>query len=49
MHVECELMGVMADHLMVEHGFRLDPRETILVGLHDEMPFCSKSIIIRKL
>ena len=23
--------------------------ETILVGLHDEMPFCSKSIIIRKL
>lgn len=23
--------------------------ETVLVGLHDEMPFCSKSIIIRKL
>ena len=33
MHVDCELMGMMADHLMAEHGFRLDPRETLLVGV----------------
>ena len=33
MHVDCRLMGVMAEHLMAEHGFQLDPRETILVGL----------------
>ena len=26
-------LGVMAEHLMAEHGFQLDPRETILVGL----------------
>ena len=33
MHVDCELVRSMADHLMAEHGFQLDPRETILVGL----------------
>ena len=33
MHVDCRLMGAMAEHLMTEHGFKLDPRETILVGL----------------
>lgn len=33
LHVDCGLMRSMADHLMNEHGFRLDPRETILVGL----------------
>jgi Fur family ferric uptake transcriptional regulator len=33
MHVDCRLMGVMADHLMAEHGFQLDPRETLLVGV----------------
>ena len=33
MHVDCSLMRAMSDHLMNEHGFRLDPRETILVGL----------------
>ena len=33
LHVDCAMMGEMADHLMARHGFRLDPRETILVGL----------------
>ena len=33
MHVDCRLMGVMAEHLMAEHGFQLDPRETLLVGV----------------
>ena len=33
MHVDCSLMQAMADHLMKDHGFLLDPRETILVGL----------------
>ena len=33
MHVDCELMRVMSDHLMKDHGFALDPRETILVGV----------------
>lgn len=33
MHVDCSLMRVMSEHLMKDHGFQLDPRETILVGL----------------
>lgn len=33
MHVDCALMRTMSDHLMKDHGFRLDPRETILVGV----------------
>lgn len=33
MHVDCSLMRSMAEHLMDHHGFRLDPRETILIGL----------------
>ncbi len=33
MHVDCSLMRAMSEHLMLEHGFRLDPRETILVGV----------------
>ena len=32
-HVDCRLMGALAQHLMADHGFMLDPRETILVGL----------------
>ena len=33
LHVDCGLMRAMAEHLDKEHGFQLDPRETILVGL----------------
>ena len=33
MHVDCGLMRVMSEHLMKDHGFCLDPRETILVGI----------------
>lgn len=33
LHVDCAMMGEMTEHLMTEHGFRLNPRETILVGL----------------
>ena len=33
LHVDCEQMRAMAEHLMREHGFELNPRETILVGL----------------
>lgn len=33
MHVDCKMMQAMVDHFMTEHGFRLDPRQTILVGL----------------
>ena len=32
-HVDCRLMGTLSKHLMEDHGFMLDPRETILVGL----------------
>lgn len=32
-HVDCRLMGTLTQHLMEDHGFMLDPRETILVGL----------------
>ena len=35
MHVDCALMRSMSEHLMQEHGFALDPRETILVGVCD--------------
>lgn len=33
LHVDCKLMDTLSNHLMAEHGFMLDPRETILVGL----------------
>ena len=33
MHVDCALMRTMSQHLMEDHGFRLDPRDTILVGV----------------
>ena len=33
LHVDCALMRTMARHLMSEHGFQLDSRETILVGI----------------
>lgn len=32
-HVDCNLMHSMAEHLFRAHGFMLDPRETILRGL----------------
>ena len=33
MHVDCSLMQSMAQHLMAHHGFQIDPRETMLIGL----------------
>lgn len=33
MHVDCRLLGEMSAHMMAEHGFQLDPRQTVLVGL----------------
>ena len=36
MHVDCKLMTTLAKHLMEDHGFKLDPRETILVGVCEE-------------
>lgn len=32
-HVNCDLMNNTAEHIMEHHGFRLDPRESILVGI----------------
>lgn len=31
-HVSCELMTGMTQHIMEDHGFAVDPRESILVG-----------------
>ena len=36
MHVDCAVMREMSEHLMSAHGFRLDPRETILVGVCEQ-------------
>lgn len=33
LHVNCDLMQSMAEHIRSEHGFTLDPGETILVGI----------------
>ncbi|MBR1821984.1 MAG: transcriptional repressor [Clostridia bacterium] len=33
LHVDCAVMRTMSEHLMKDHGFRLDSRETILVGV----------------
>lgn len=35
-HVDCSLMGMLSRHLMADHGFALDPRETILVGVCEQ-------------
>ena len=32
-HVDCEMAGQLAEHLYAEHGFRVDPRACVLVGL----------------
>lgn len=32
-HVDCELAGTLAEHLSREHGFAIDPRGSVLVGL----------------
>ena len=31
-HVDCELMSNLTRHIFMDHNFRIDPRETILVG-----------------
>lgn len=33
MHVNCDLMSSLTRHISEEHGFSLDPRETVLVGM----------------
>ena len=33
MHVDCELMRSLTQHIAEAHGFALDPKETVLVGL----------------
>ncbi len=32
-HVDCSLIRAWTDHIAQEHGFMLDPKETILVGI----------------
>ena len=32
-HVDCAMASQLAEHLYAEHGFRVDPRECVLVGL----------------
>lgn len=32
-HVDCVLMAKLSKHLMEDHDFALDPRETVLVGV----------------
>ena len=32
-HVECEMLGEFSRHIASEHGFVIDPKESILVGL----------------
>lgn len=33
LHVDCELMQSLAEHIYSDHSFRLDPRETVLMGI----------------
>ena len=33
LHVDCELMDGLAKHIYTDHGFRLDARETVLMGI----------------
>lgn len=35
LHVDCKLMQSLAEHIYKDHGFRLDPRETVLTGICD--------------
>ena len=32
-HMDCDLMHSMAEHLFAAHGFMLDPKDTILKGI----------------
>lgn len=33
MHVDCDLMRGLAEHIFSDHGFKLDARETVLKGI----------------
>jgi len=33
LHVNCDLMNGLSRHIYTEHGFQLDPRETVLMGI----------------
>lgn len=33
LHVDCGLMNALSRHIAEEHGFLLDPRETVMVGI----------------
>ena len=35
LHVHCDMMQTLNQHLMEEHAFRLDVRQSVLVGLCD--------------
>lgn len=32
-HVSCQLMSALSDHIFTDHNFKLDTRETMLVGV----------------
>jgi len=32
-HVNCKLMDALTEHIYLDHSFKLDPRETTLVGI----------------
>lgn len=33
LHVDCKLMNALVDHIEQQHGFLLDPRDTVLAGI----------------
>lgn len=33
LHVDCDLMNSLTQHISQHHGFQLDPRETVMVGI----------------
>ncbi|MGI5990048.1 MAG: Fur family transcriptional regulator [Lachnospiraceae bacterium] len=44
-HLNCDFMGEISDHLMKEHGFQVDCRESMLVGLCKE---CRMELALKK-
>ena len=35
-HLDCSHLGELYDHLLAEHGFRINPRRTLFYGLCEE-------------
>lgn len=47
-HVECEFVSELDAHVRSEHGFAIDPAQTVIVGVCNECAGAPKPVVKRK-